>query len=139
MKATEVERFRAHCRKRGTHLLWRSARQFRLANGQRKQPAHAAWLLFHGPVPDGHGVTRICDHPDCVSHLACLPLVEIEHFWGVKQRRLTVDQVRRVRALPPHGGRRCYGVLPRLAREWGVPLSLLYNVRYSKRSYRECW
>lgn len=95
--------------------------------GGRDVRAHRWFYEEHvGPIPDGHHVHHRCENKLCVNpdHLEALP--PAEHHRGHKGR-LTEAQVAAIRAVP-----RAWGVIRRLAREYGVSESLIGHIRHNR-------
>lgn len=84
---TPRERFDAMVRRQGDHWLWRGRTKqrfgwFRIGSTGSKvvMSNRAAWLLYRGKIPKGHGVVPRCDVAGCVNpdHLAAVPLVDLQ-------------------------------------------------------------
>lgn len=112
--------------------------QFCLHRGDLR-PAHAvSHALANGPVPPRIHVCHHCDNPPCVrpAHLFLGTAADNAQDMFTKGRqgtrhpgseranaRLTEDQVRAIRAVPPHFGRDA-----RLAREFGVSQTTIRKI-----------
>lgn len=59
--------------------------------GQYHQAHRVAWLLFRGPIPDGHLVLHRCDQPRCVNP---------EHLFMGTARDNTQDMIAKGRDAP---------------------------------------
>jgi hypothetical protein len=139
----------------GDHVVYPGS-QFRIggAGSPRLQPAQFAWTLGGGELKDGYSIVRLCDRVGCVAHIDQLPFGELPLVarlrWRTTQTTLTPDRVLFVRSLPnlvrgvnrgrgPGNGKGSRpSILPILAREWGVPLSRLYQLR-TRSSRARCW
>ena len=90
--------------------------QFRLSG--RMLIAHrVAWMIAHGPIPDGLCALHRCDNPPCVrdDHLFLGTQADNNADMIAKGRHVAVSGER-------HGSRLHSGYLPRGERHWGAKL-----------------
>lgn len=105
------------------------------------QRAHrVAWMLHHGPIPEGAVIMHMCDNPRCVEikHLKLGTHADNVHDKIAKGRhgspgkvnigernglaKLTADDVRKIRA--------CEGMsLSTIAKKFGVGISCVHSIR----------
>lgn len=143
-------RFWAKVDKSGSCWLWLAGKDqlgygMFWIDGHTVHAHRVAWMLRHGLVPNGVLVCHECDEPGCVnpSHLFLgtqadnmadreakgrgrYPDPPVNRGESHGNAKLTVAKVRRAKRLYQSEERR-YGDMARLAKEYGVSLSTVYN------------
>lgn len=126
----DAYRFWARCRQSGDHLIWPLGVQVRLSGGRRHNARRVAWILLHGESPPGC-VVGACGVPGCVAHLRLDSMAGASRMSG--SRKLTVEQVRRIRSIPPNS---FPGWIPATARALGIHPRTITRLRL--RRYYSC-
>lgn len=95
----------------------------------RKYTAHAyMWIKLRGPIPEGLELDHLCRNPGCVNPDHLEPVTHVENVRRGRSAKLTVEQVREIRA----------STLTRyeLAKKYGVSHAQICAV-INRRAWRE--
>lgn len=121
MRSVTAEQFNSRLVRKGKCLIYIGPRGATAAHAQLRfrgrvlYAAQVAWLLDGRTIAPGMNIKHTCGNKRCcyLPHLAELP-----SGGDGPPPKLSAQRVAIVLALPP--GRGCYGILPQLARAWGV-------------------
>lgn len=119
--------------------LWTAATMhgygaFVLRHHGRQQAHRLAWTWTNGPIPNGLSVLHHCDNPTCVRPSHLFLGTARDNAWDMmhkhrKVTKLTAEHVQAIRAHTPWR----YGDIVRLAREYGVSLTTIQNVKRGRK------
>lgn len=98
--------------------------------GKRIQAHRYMWEKFNGPIPEGMVMDHLCRNPSCANPDHLEPVTHTENVRRGNSTKLTVDQVREIRALAESCTR------TELARRYGLTVSHVCHIIF-RRSWRE--